>query len=129
LLSSYEHPHGSAAEPLGSSSLATAKLRKIERRTKETRFFFMPRWSNFAIFIAKLRISERNAKEKRIFFLLLFQTKGLENLLSLASARNSAEPNLQKKSFTPTKTVFFTSHFLFYAQSSFLTGGQQEHCF
>ena len=57
----------------------------------------MPRWSNFAIFIAKLRISERNAKEKRIFLLLLFRTKGLENLLSLASARNSVKPNLQKK--------------------------------
>jgi len=32
-----------------------AKLRKVESKTKETRFFFLPRRSNFAILMAKLR--------------------------------------------------------------------------
>ena len=32
-----------------------AKLRKIERRTKQIHLFFMPRRSNFAHLLAKLR--------------------------------------------------------------------------
>jgi hypothetical protein len=48
-----------------------------------------------AYFPAKLRISERNAKRK-LEFLFHFQTKGLENLFSLAPARISTDVKITK---------------------------------
>ena len=42
---------------------------KSRVQNKETRFFFLPRQSNFATFVAKLRKNEGNAKEKRAFSL------------------------------------------------------------
>ena len=65
-------------------SSTMSKLRKIECRTKETRFFFMPRWSKFAILIAKLRISER--KTKCIWVFLSGRTR---NCFRLRWARSS----------------------------------------
>ena len=37
------------------TQMSATKLRKIECRTKETRFFFLPRWSKFATLVVKLR--------------------------------------------------------------------------
>jgi len=58
-------------------AILMAKLRKIECRTKETRFFFMPRCRTRTCFAwlcprssakPKLRKIERNAKENVLFF-------------------------------------------------------------
>jgi len=44
-----------------------AKLRKVERKTKKVISFFLPRQSNFAIFIAKLRKKMEECKLFCIF--------------------------------------------------------------